>query len=181
MVYLTFDDGPHPRWTPQILQVLDQYRAHATFFVIGQQADRYGALVRREHAAGHGIGNHTWSHRPLQGVSYARFRQEVLRTQQVLGPLGSHCLRPPYGAMDSHTRQYAESLGFQVVLWTIDTRDWQRPGASVIVQSVLSRVRPRSIIVFHDAGGDRAQTVAALRTILPRLRAAGYEMVPICR
>ncbi len=181
VVYLTFDDGPHPRWTPQILQVLNQYQVRATFFVVGQQAARYGALARREHAAGHGIGNHTWSHRSLRGVSYARFRQEALRTQQVLGPLDSRCLRPPYGAMDSHTRQYAHSLGYRLVLWTVDPRDWQRPGANVIAGRVLSQVHPGSIVVLHDAGGDRAQTVAALRMFLPRLRAAGYRMAPICR
>ena len=181
VVYLTFDDGPHPRWTPQILTVLARYRAHATFFVIGQQAQGYPGLIDAIVNAGHTIGNHTFSHASLRGVGRERFVNEVQRTQAVLGRAGTACLRPPYGAMDAATRGYAAELGYRIVRWDIDPRDWALRDAAPVASHVLQRVRPGSIVLLHDGGGPRAHTVAALDTILRQLSARGYRFAPVCR
>jgi peptidoglycan/xylan/chitin deacetylase (PgdA/CDA1 family) len=181
VLYLTFDDGPaDPRWTPQVLDVLAAYDARATFFVLGQQAARFPELIEAEVAAGHTVANHTFDHRTLDGIGREAFLEEIRRTEQALGEVGTRCLRPPYGATDAYTRAYAAELGYQVVLWHIDTEDWRRPGADAIADSVLDAARPGAIVLFHDGGGDRSQTTAALRTILPTLAEQGYTFEVVC-
>lgn len=181
IAYLTFDDGPSPTYTPQILAVLAKYHAHATFFVIGNQAQRYPSLLRAERAAGNTQGNHTWDHPSLAGMSHAAFNAEVGRTKALLGPSGSTCLRPPYGARDSNTAKYAAELGYRLQFWTIDPRDWSRPGVPAIVHAVVTQVHPGSVILMHDGGGDRSQSVAALNRILAILTAQGWSFpTPVC-
>ena len=192
MVYLTFDDGGNPKWTPQILDVLAKYNAHATFFVIGQNAERHPELVVSEAQAGHTIANHTYSHPRLDGLGREAFFSQVEHADQAIRAaiagtpeLESQvvsCLRPPYGDMDGYTRAYAAELGYQVVLWTIDPLDWTLPGEDAIVNAVMKDVKPGSIILMHDGGGkDRSQTVAALDRILSLLSAQGYRFEPVCR
>jgi peptidoglycan/xylan/chitin deacetylase (PgdA/CDA1 family) len=176
-VYLSFDDGPHPRYTAQVLDILSRYQVRATFFEIGQNVARYPSLTRRAHLRGHSVQNHTWSHPDLRTVSAATFRSQVLRTDGVIRAQTGYtprCLRPPYGAVNSTVRSRTAALGKKIRLWTIDPRDWARPGSSVIARRVLDNVRPGSIILLHDGGGDRSQTVAALPTILRTLKAQGY-------
>lgn len=182
-VYLTFDDGPHPRYTPQVLELLSRYNARATFFLVGQNAQAYPKLLQAQTDAGHALGNHTFSHRSFLTMNRAQFQDEVLSTQRVLGDAAAPCIRPPFGAINARTRGYAEELGLQVVLWDIDPRDWSRPGASAISSHVLQRVKSGSIVLLHDGGGDRSQTVVALETILAKLSAQGFsfEVVPQCR
>ncbi|MCC7352440.1 MAG: polysaccharide deacetylase family protein [Anaerolineae bacterium] len=181
VVYLTFDDGPtDPRWTPQVLAVLAQHNAHVTFFVLGQQAEKYPKLIETQVAAGHTVANHTNSHVSLDGISREKFFEEVSATKDVLEERESKCLRPPYGATDAYTRAYAEELGYRIVMWDIDTEDWKRPGAESIAARVLKNVFPGAIILFHDGGGDRAQTVEALATVLNELAKQGYRFEPVC-
>lgn len=182
-VYLTFDDGPHPRYTPQVLELLSRYNARATFFLVGQNAQAYPKLLQAEVAAGHAVANHTFTHRSFLSMNKAQFEDEVLSTQRVLGEAASPCVRPPGGAVNARTRGYAEELGLQVVLWDVDPRDWSRPGAAAISSHVLQRVKAGSIVLLHDGGGDRSQTVAALETVLAKLSSQGYsfETVPQCR
>ncbi|HEX8217697.1 MAG TPA: polysaccharide deacetylase family protein [Chloroflexia bacterium] len=182
-VYLTFDDGPHPKYTPQVLDLLTRYNARATFFVIGQSAQAYPKLLQAEIDAGHALGNHTFTHRSFLSMNRAQFQEEVLSTQRVLGDAATTFIRPPGGAINARSRGFAEELGLQVVLWDIDPRDWSRPGASAISSHVLQRVKTGSIVLLHDGGGDRSQTVAALETILAKLSAQGYafETLPQSR
>ena len=181
MVYLTFDDGPSGSYTPQVLAVLRRYNARATFFAIGQQVPAYSGLIREVAGAGSTFGNHTYNHIRLTGISRETFRREIWATEAVLGPYATRCLRPPSRALDASTRAYAEELGYRIVMWDIDPRDWRRPGAEAIAGNVLQRIGPGKIVLLHDGGGNRAQTVAALEIILSTLSAQGYRFEPVCR
>lgn len=180
VMYLTFDDGPNPPYTSQILKVLDKYNAKATFFVLGQQVQSYPSLVSAEVAAGHTLGNHTWDHQSLAGMSQAQFNKEVLETKRLLGSRGTSCLRPPYGARDSFTSRYAAQAGYSLQFWDIDTRDWSRPGVNKIVNTVVSQARPGAVVLMHDGGGNRTQSVAALDQILTKLTAQGWRFPALC-
>ncbi len=175
-VILTFDDGPSP-YTAKVLAILHAYGVKATFFELGQNVARYPSLTRRVYLAGNSVQNHTWDHRDLRTVSWTTFKSEVLSTDRVIRAQTGYtprCLRPPYGGVNRLTYRRAASLGKTVRLWTVDPRDWSRPGTSVIVRRVLANVRNGSVILLHDGGGNRSQTVAALPTILRTLKARGY-------
>jgi peptidoglycan/xylan/chitin deacetylase (PgdA/CDA1 family) len=175
-VALTFDDGPDPRWTPQILDVLKQEGIKATFFVIGRSAERYQRLVRREVADGMVVGDHTWDHPHLAGRDPAYVRGQIARTRDVLRGLHTDVtlFRPPYGSYNATTVSIASELGMRTIIWTVDPTDYRKPPPSVIMHRILSRVGPGSIILMHDGGGDRSRTVAALRMLIPELRKLGY-------
>lgn len=181
LIYLTFDDGPDPTYTPQVLDLLARYGARATFFVIGRSAAAHPELIQRIAAEGHTLGNHTYNHPSLAGMGREQVLAELGRTQEALGGLGAACMRPPYGAEDQFTATYAAELGLSVVRWGIDPQDWARPGAATIAAHVLARAHPGAIVLFHDGGGDRSQTVAALEPILSGLSAQGYQFEPYCR
>jgi peptidoglycan-N-acetylglucosamine deacetylase len=176
-VVLTFDDGPDAAYTPKILDILAKYEAKATFFEIGKNVKKHPELSKRIHDAGHSVQNHTWTHADLRHLSATAFRQQVTSTDQAIqSAIGSTpgCLRPPYGGMDPTVRQRAKALGKDLVVWTVDSRDWTKPGTTAIVQRVLKNVHSGSVILMHDGGGNRTQTVAALPTILKSLKAKGY-------
>jgi peptidoglycan-N-acetylglucosamine deacetylase len=176
-VVLTFDDGPDAEYTPKVLDILALYGAKATFFEVGQNVRKHPELTRQLHAAGHSVQNHTWDHSDLRKLTAAKFLQEVTSTDQAIrAQIGSTpgCLRPPYGGVSATVRQRARQLGKDLVVWTIDSRDWTKPGTTAIVQRVLKNVHSGSVILMHDGGGNRAQTVAALPTILKALKAQGY-------
>jgi peptidoglycan/xylan/chitin deacetylase (PgdA/CDA1 family) len=174
VLYLTFDDGPNARWTPQILEILLQYDAQATFFVIGSEADKRPGLVQTIVDAGHVVGHHTWSHHTLQGVDRATFEAEIESTNVAVDGVVSPYLRAPGGAIDADIRAYADEMGLQVIYWDIDPSDWKLPSAEEIASRVIRRAGPGKIVVLHDGGGDRSQTVAALPVILETLAAQGY-------
>lgn len=176
-VVLTFDDGPDVAYTPKVLDILAQYGAKATFFEVGQNVRKHPELTKRIHEAGHSVQNHTWTHADLRPLSAAAFRQQVMSTDiAIRAQTGSTpaCLRPPYGGVNATVRQRAKALGKDLVVWTVDSRDWTKPGTPAIVQRVLKNVHSGSVILMHDGGGNRAQTVAALPTILKTLKAQGY-------
>jgi peptidoglycan/xylan/chitin deacetylase (PgdA/CDA1 family) len=181
-VYLTFDDGPSPRYTAQVLKILQTYKVRATFFVIGQNVKRYPALTRRADQRGHSVQNHTWSHPNLTKVNWSTFKYQIRTTDRYIRAQTGYtprCLRPPYGATNRLVARRATSLGKTVKLWSVDPRDWTRPGSSVIARRVLSQVRSGSVILLHDGGGNRSQTVAALPVILRTLKARGYVFYPL--
>ncbi len=186
VIYLTYDDGPNANWTPQLMDILVQNGAKATFYQIGQQVTPYADVVRSQLAAGMGIGNHTWNHPSLAGLSQAEFNSQIQRTQEAQAALGAysqpgvHCLRPPYGATDGNTKAWAGQLGYRVVLWTVDPQDWALPGTQQIIDHLLSHARPGAIFLSHDGGGNRSQTIDAYRVVLPQLAAQGYSFVTDC-
>ncbi|HET9110516.1 MAG TPA: polysaccharide deacetylase family protein [Ktedonobacterales bacterium] len=182
MVALTFDDGPTPFSSPPILSYLEQTHTPATFFVLGQYAHAYPWLVQREAADGFAIGVHTWNHPDMRLLSpSARANQWGSTIQQLHADLGPNvCIwlwRPPYGSVDSGIVAQAGAFGLTTVNWNVDPADWSRPGTMVIVQRVLSQVRPGSIILMHDGPAAREQTAAALPYILAGLHARG--LVPV--
>ncbi|SES68360.1 polysaccharide deacetylase family protein [Geodermatophilus poikilotrophus] len=175
-VRLTFDDGPHPTATPAILDTLAERGAEATFFVTGEKATARPDLVRRAAEQGHRIGNHSWSHPELTTLDRTQVASQLRRTNQAIelatGSPPSEW-RPPYGATNDVVQAAARDVGLdEMVLWTVDPRDWADPPATAIRDRVLRAVRPGSIVLLHDATGQN--TPAALPMILDGLSARGY-------
>lgn len=169
VMYFTFDDGPHPEFTPKVLAVLARYRATATFFMLGREAAAYPALVAEVRRRGHTIGNHTYDHKILTLLS-----PERVRWQMAHGPR-SRCFRPPFRETNRHIRAIAESFGMREILWDVDTKDWRKPGAAHIEGQILRSAHPGAVVLLHDGGGVRWQTVHALDRALARLSANGYR------
>ena len=180
VVHLTFDDGPHTTYTPQVLDILARHSARATFFVLGALAERYPDLVARIVADGHTVANHSWNHGDLAGLPRLSFDDTIGRTQAVLADDATPCLRPPYGSTDAFTREWASALGLDLVLWTVDTNDWRRPGTQVIADRIVRGATDKAIILMHDAGGNRTQTVQGLELALNRLSDRGLRFEPVC-
>ncbi|MFE7192618.1 polysaccharide deacetylase family protein [Kitasatospora sp. NPDC057541] len=185
VVYLTFDDGPSPRYTPQVLSLLSQYGVRATFFEIGQNVAANPEVTRQVGAQGHSVQNHSWSHPDLRKLSKSAFQYQVSATDaRIRAQTGTtpSCLRPPYGGVNGTVRSAAAGLGKSVQLWSVDPQDWSRPGRAAIERRVLDAVKPGSVILLHDGGGDRGQTVAALPAILGTLKSRGYTFALLpCR
>lgn len=173
VLFFTFDDGPS-EYTPAVLDTLAKHNAHATFFLVGEQMRAHPELVQRIRAEGHTIGNHTLAHKSLPYLS-----SDEVRAALQGGPV-SRCMRPPYGAINSRVREIAEEeMNFEVVLWGVDPRDWERPGAEKIEKRILKNVWPGAIILLHDGGGKRDQTVAALDPLLTKLAERGYRFLAL--
>jgi peptidoglycan/xylan/chitin deacetylase (PgdA/CDA1 family) len=180
-VALTFDDGPSPDTAP-LLDALERAQAPATFFVLGREIAGREELLRREIRDGDAVGDHSWSHPRLAGGgSFAE--QQLSSTKQAIEKATGFtpCLfRAPYGDVSANLVGEAGGLGLTTIQWNVDPRDWSMPGTSTIVQRVTSAVRPGSIVIMHDGGGPREQTVEAVPRIVAALRARGYrfETVP---
>lgn len=181
VAYLTFDDGPHPVYTPQVLDVLARHGAKATFFVVGSLAERYPLLVQRIAYEGHTLANHSWEHESLARVSRAAFDWSVGRTQEILGPLATSCLRPPYWDLGVSTREWSADLGLRLVSWTYSPQDWQQPTAQEVADGIVARTAPGAVILLHDGGAARRATVRGLDMALERLSGSGLEFKPLCR
>ena len=181
VVYLTFDDGPHPEYTPQVLDVLARHDARATFFVVGSLAQAYPDIIQRIAAEGHTIANHTWEHEDLAGLSRAAFDETISRTQMVLGDLAAPCLRPPYGSIGAFTREWASDHGLSLLTWDASPSDWLRPPAEEIADYIVQWARPGVVLLMHDGGGDRSTTVQGLDMALERLADRGLRYEPVCR
>ena len=179
-IYLTFDDGPHPVYTPQILDVLESYGARAMFFVTGVNVELYPEIIARMADGGHGIGNHTWSHERLTDLTEEEFNDTVTRTQNAIGENASPCLRPPYGAITSVERQWAESLGLRVVMWSLYTPPWDGASVDGFVSSIVSQMTDGSIALMHDGDG-HGKLVLALDKILEHGINRGYRFEPVCQ
>jgi len=188
-VAITFDDGPDPRWTPKILDILKAANVKAAFFLVGVNAEHYPGLVRRIVDEGHEIGNHTYYHPNLALCWPEHVRLELNATQLLIESITGRAttlFRPPYAADTSPSQlseltplQIAQDLNYLVVLENIDPQDWAKPGADIILQRVKQQRRDGSIILLHDAGGDRSQTVEALPRILDWLHTRGDTVVSL--
>jgi len=180
IVAISYDDGPS-KFTRQILSLLRKNKSHATFFQIGNQMGGMADVQRQILAEGHMLADHSWSHPSLAGGG-AFAASEVSRTKAriIKQARFSPCLmRPPYGASSGALVSLVKAQKMTTVLWDVDPTDWARPGAGTIASRVLSQVRPGSIILMHDGGGDRSQSVAATATILPTLKRRGYRVVSV--
>ncbi len=184
IVAITFDDGPHAVYTPEILSILEEYNAKATFFVVGSRAENYKSIVRREVGAGHEVENHTFTHHSLSGMSSKEVQEEIQKAHQTITSITNQrptFFRPVGGLYNDAVVDAAVDEGYRVVLWSWhqDSKDWQQPGVDKIVKNVLSGVRPGDVVLFHDAGGNRTQTIKALPIILSHLQKQGYKFVTV--
>ena len=180
-IALTFDDGPGP-YTPGVLAVLERMHVHATFFEIGEMLRYFSASAVRELEDGDVIGDHTETHpemaRLSAGGQHAELLDQIARIELLGGPR-PRLFRPPYGSYDASTLRELRSLHLLMVLWSVDTQDYLQPGVSTIVSRALAGAHPGAIILMHDAGGTRTQTIAALPLIIRRLRARGFRLVTV--
>ncbi|MBT2281624.1 polysaccharide deacetylase family protein [Priestia megaterium] len=184
-IALTFDDGPTSDETVQILDILKEYDAKATFFVVGSRVERYASIVEREVREGHEVGNHTFHHLIwTRNASEKQLIKEIELTQKTISNISGHepsLFRPVQGFYDKKLVDVVGRSNLQVVLWSQkhDTRDWDRPGVEYIVQKVLDDIENGDIILLHDHVNGKSQTILALKRILPALKEKGYECVTI--
>jgi peptidoglycan/xylan/chitin deacetylase (PgdA/CDA1 family) len=180
-VALTFDDGPGP-YTPGVLNVLEQMHVHATFFEIGKMLQYFSASTVREIRDGDVIGDHTETHPMMAHMSaheqYEELFEQIARIELLGGP-PPDLFRPPYGSFNATTFHELHKLHLLMVLWSVDTNDYLQPGVSVIVKNALEGAHPGAIILMHDAGGTRTETIEALPIIIRALRARGLKLVTI--
>ncbi len=179
-IALTFDDGPHPEYTPEILDILDEYGVKATFFVVGENASRHPDIIKQIIDSGHEIGNHTWSHKQMSSVSQAELKEELIKTQSYLKNTFDYSpvlFRPPGGGEYTFAKETAESLDCKYVLWAwrTDSKDWSGVDAQTISKTVLNSVTEGDIVLLHDYVAGKSSTPRALRQIIPRLLAEGYS------
>ncbi|GAA2313927.1 polysaccharide deacetylase family protein [Streptomyces hawaiiensis] len=179
IMVLTFDDGPDPRYTPHILDTLAQYDVRAMFFVCGEMVAGGRNLLARMADEGHVVGNHTWSHPLLTRLTRRQIRSEMERTSDVIEDAYGErpeWFRAPYGAWNRTAFRIGAELGMEPLGWTVDTLDWATPGVRSIANRVERGAAPGVVVLSHDAGGDRSQSVRALRRYLPELLDSGYHV-----
>ena len=189
VVALTFDDGPDPTWTPRILEILERHDVPATFFVVGARITQHPGLLRRTVESGHEIGVHTFTHADLGVVSPRQAEIELSQTQLAIAAATGHrtaLMRPPFSSTPEGLDQRDHAAltdvvqdGYIAVLSTHDSQDWSRPGADAIVERSLPSDGEGAIVLLHDGGGDRQQTVTAVEELIPRLKAEGYEFATV--
>lgn len=175
-IALTFDDGPHPVCTPQMLELLEKYRVPATFFVLGQQAEEYPELVKAISEGGHLIGNHTFHHVQITSLPAEQACEEILKTSRLVEELtgtGTEYVRPPFGIW---TEELEERLDLIPVMWSIDTLDWTTENVDWIVERTVKQAEDNGIILMHDS---YESTLQAVSRIIPLLEAGGYEFVTV--
>jgi peptidoglycan-N-acetylglucosamine deacetylase len=148
---LTFDDGPHPEFTPRLLDILERHAAPATFFMLGEAAQRYPELVRRIAATGHAIGNHSWDHPSFPLITGRERREQIRACGQALLQYGQRLFRPPYGQQSAKSRLDALWLRYTVVTWSLEVGDWWDPDTGRMLELLLRRIRPGSIVLLHDS------------------------------
>ena len=182
VVALTFDDGPHKKYTAEILDLLKQYDAKGTFFIVGEQAEKYPEIVLRMYEENHELANHTYTHPHSKNVSM--IMKEIKQTNDTIYSITGYTptlFRPVEGLYTDAMIEEVVKGGFKVVMWSWhqDTEDWRNPGVNKIVNTVLKGTKEGDVILFHDGGGNRIQTVKALEKILPELKEQGYQFVTI--
>ena len=181
-IALTFDDGPHPVYTREILGILEQYGIRATFFCIGCNAGQYPEIVREIAAAGHEIGNHTYGHPNLGCAAYEGARAEILEMETALPAeveTRPRLFRPPGGMYCDEVCRAAADLDYSVILWSVDTRDWAHTAVEDIAENVLTNTEAGDIILFHDYVSGDSPTPEALRRILPELIERGFSFCTV--
>lgn len=180
-IALTFDDGPHPVYTREILDILREYNIRATFFVIGENVEKYPELVEQELAEGHEVGNHTYSHCHLSEVAPEKIIREIEACEATVYQLCEYrtkLFRPPEGVLPEAIHDYTANADYTVVLWSIDTYDWAHNPIDRIMENVRRNADPGDIILMHDSVND-SLTPDALRQVIPYLLSEGYSFVTV--
>lgn len=188
-VALTFDDGPSPVWTPQILDELQKANIKATFFMIGHHVKKYPAIARRVAAEGHCIGNHGYAHSVILYYKSAEIEEEIKYTELVIKEITGQTtqfFRPPKAWLRNPIKEKIKSFGYEVMLWSLNSKDWVTFNHRYIVKYITARVKNGDILLFHDSGsvlstegGDRSQTVAAIPLLAEKLQEKGFEFVTV--
>ena len=181
-IALTFDDGPHPKYTPQILEILDRYHIKATFFTVGINAYYYPQTLKKVIDAGHEIGNHTYTHPKVSTIEKGRLREEVESCENMIFSLTDYrtkLFRPPEGMIDSDLLSILGNLDYSVILWDIDTRDWAHTPADEIAEHIIKNISSGDIILMHDYIGTKSPTCEALEIFIPVLLERGYKFVVV--
>jgi peptidoglycan/xylan/chitin deacetylase (PgdA/CDA1 family) len=182
VVALTFDDGPDPRFTPRVLAILKKYNVHATFFVVGENAERYPELLKKELAEGHTLGNHTYTHPTMTSVSPAQAHLELSKCNAVIEHItgiSPRLFRPPKGFYNVKIMQMLAEMGYQPVMWSLAIEHHEVPTPPMMVDRVLQKVQPGMIILGHDGRLNRENTVRALPGIISGLKARGYRFMTV--
>jgi peptidoglycan/xylan/chitin deacetylase (PgdA/CDA1 family) len=180
---LTFDDGPDTLYTAQILDILKRYKIKATFFVVGQRAKAYPKMISRIVREGHALGNHSWDHANFSKLSPQEARKEIIKADQVLDSITGHhskIFRPPYGAVTPDNSRAISAMGYKIINWSVDTRDWAGTQPQEIMRIFNRQITPGGIILQHCSGGKSLNnTIVALEQIIASLQSKGYRFVTI--
>jgi peptidoglycan/xylan/chitin deacetylase (PgdA/CDA1 family) len=189
MVALTFDDGPSPEWTPKILAVLKENNVKATFFMLGKHVKAYPQVARMVVEEGSEVGNHTFSHMIIFNSSPERLKKEIEDTEKAIKDatgVAPVLVRPPKGWVTDKDKKLINQLGYETILWNINSKDWVTFDDKYIVKFILNRIRPGDILLFHDSGGvfgteggNREETVKAVRLLVEKLKARGYIVTTV--
>lgn len=181
-IALTFDDGPHPGRTPEILDILERYNIKATFFLIGENVEYYPDIVKREIASGHEVGNHTYSHATLNQLTEVEIEEEILKFENALFKLTDYPLyliRPPCGVLGENLKSTVGKSNYKIILWSIDTRDWAHTSVDDICNNIISNAKSGDIILMHDYITGTSPTPKVLEKIIPILLEDGFEFVTV--
>ncbi|WP_414527430.1 polysaccharide deacetylase family protein [Nodularia chucula] len=181
VIALTFDDGPWPETTAQVLDILQKNNIKATFFVVGRNVQNYPQLVNRLIAEGHAIGNHTWHHW-YHFMNPEAAAYEINHTSNLIyktAGVKTNLFRPPGGIMHNGVADYAKNSSYAIIMWSSDSLDYSRPAVQKLVSNVFRNAQPGGIVLLHDGGGNRSQTVQALPEIINKFRQQGYSFVTV--
>ena len=181
-IALTFDDGPHPKQTGKIADLLNLYDVKATFFVIGVNAHNYPSALKKVIESGHEIGNHTFSHNILKSMPRIKIEEEIFNTEKEIQNETNErslLIRPPCGLYSDTLIEIAKDENYKIILWTIDTHDWKHASTDSIVNNILNNIKNGDIILFHDYISGETNTLNALKKVIPKLKAMGYEFVTV--
>jgi len=189
VVALTFDDGPSPVWTPKILDVLRDAGVKATFFMLGSHVEKYPDVARRVAQEGHDIGNHTYDHHLLLYSSLGKLKDDTRRTDEIIQSVTgvkTRYFRPPKAWLTGGEKKALRAMGYEVVLWSLNSKDWVTFDDKYMIKYLMRHVRPGDIILFHDSGGafsteggDRDETVLAVMRLIERLKEKGWRFVTV--
>ncbi len=181
-IALTFDDGPHPYYTDRILEILEKYNVKATFFFVGQNIENYPEAAEKVYAAGHEIGNHTYTHHRVRAMESGELISELEKCDDAIYEIDEYrtrLFRPPEGAFDDDVEMTAKSMDYSIILWSIDTRDWEHLPPETILGNVLTNIKSGDIILMHDYIGRNSPTPEAIDMIIPALIERGYKFVTV--
>ncbi len=181
-VALTFDDGPHPGRTREILALLKEYDVKATFFVIGVNVEQWSDIVEEEIRDGHEVGNHTYSHKHLKQSKGEELKNDLIKTDKLITDKFGYRMRlfrPPEGVINDSVKRVAAEMNYQMVLWNVDTRDWANTKASKIISTVRQNTKSKDVILFHDYIVGESHTLEALETLIPWFIEEGYCFVTV--